>query len=245
VSAREPLTEREALTARMSEHAYAEAGRQGLIRNPISASDERNLVERVDAVVLAALAAREEPHGREWRICRLCWEAWLPGGERNDCVCEEHEPFSVWEIAAAREEPVEPDDLLSRAAQGVRAREARRFNETGQPLCFECGRTQSEHPGGDECAPVARPSGEVDERVQMYNLDGESPELPTRLLAWPDYCTQVERAEQAEARLVEARAALKKLLIFDIESDPALAAQEMTEAVNDALARIQSGEETK
>lgn len=46
---------------------------------------------------LAALAAREEPPGREWRICRLCWEAWIPGGERNDCVCEDPDPFSVFE----------------------------------------------------------------------------------------------------------------------------------------------------
>jgi hypothetical protein len=41
-----------------------------------------------------------------------------------------------------------------------------------------------------------------DEKIQMYNLAGEYPELPSRLLAWPDFCTQVARAESAERRLM-------------------------------------------
>lgn len=54
--------EREALTERMLDEACAEAARQGLVRNrPISASDERTILAKVEAVVFAALAAREEP----------------------------------------------------------------------------------------------------------------------------------------------------------------------------------------
>ena len=34
----------------------------------------------------------------------------------------------------------------------------------------------------------------------MYNLAGEYPDLPSRLLAWADYCVQVERADMAEER---------------------------------------------
>lgn len=77
---------------------------------------------------------------------------------------------------------------------------------------------------------------------------------------WCEYCMATKERDDAKAlyyqqaaedllnpvqgQLVEARAALEKLLTFDIESDPALAAQEMTEVVNDVLARIQSGGET-
>ena len=49
-----------------------------------------------------------------------------------------------------------------------------------------------------------------DEKVQMYNLRGEYPELPSRLLAWPDYCTQVARAESAEASLAAKEVELRE-----------------------------------
>jgi len=42
------------------------------------------------------------------------------------------------------------------------------------------------------------------EKIQMYNLAGEVPHWPSRLLAWPDFCTQVARAEYAEDRKVAA-----------------------------------------
>lgn len=57
--------EREALTVRMSEEAFVEARRQGLILKPISASDKRNLAAKVDAVLKAALAAREERQAQD------------------------------------------------------------------------------------------------------------------------------------------------------------------------------------
>jgi hypothetical protein len=57
----DPGQEHEAPTGPMSEAAFVEAYRQGLVRKPISASDERSLSDKVDAVVEAALAAREEP----------------------------------------------------------------------------------------------------------------------------------------------------------------------------------------
>jgi hypothetical protein len=50
----------------------------------------------------------------------------------------------------------------------------------------------------DERIDLEELADDPEGRIQMYNLGGEYPGLPTRLVAWPDYCVQVERAEKAE-----------------------------------------------
>lgn len=61
-----------------------------------------------------------------------------------------------------------------------------------------------------------------DDRVQMYNLAGEYPDLPSRLLAWPDFCTEVDRANAAESRLSTLSAENERLRAQVRESDDML-----------------------
>lgn len=59
-------------------------------------------------------------------------------------------------------------------------------------------------------ALAAREERNPDGKIQMYHLGGEYPELPTRLLEWPDLCTEVDRANAAEERVAELEAAARE-----------------------------------
>jgi hypothetical protein len=63
---------------------------------------------------------------------------------------------------------------------------------------------------GYRAALAAREERNLDGKIQMYNLAGEYPDLPSRLLEWPDYCTEVDRADKAEQRVAELEADVRE-----------------------------------
>lgn len=77
-----------------------------------------------------------------------------------------------------------------------------------------------------------------DRKVQMYNLAGEYPELPTRLLAWPDFCIEVTRADTAEADRDQKREQLDRQ---QERAENAEAEREcLREALHEAVHRVAS-----
>lgn len=189
--------EREALTGRMSEEAFVEARRQGLIRKPISASDERNLAAKVDAVVEAALAAREEPTtdeivGREWTL-RQDWSTPLLVAEGPMLTTDHHIGEGiVAEVVVvpksshrAREEPQDEGgpsetrqaqyDTILRLQDELAVERARAREDTERPDEAEIWRVQQLIVGD------LRPSRKKDAReIAMAVLAVQDTERPER-----------------------------------------------------------------
>jgi hypothetical protein len=92
-----------------------------------------------------------------------------------------------------------PFDGRERALEEARAK-ARRDHAGLRACCFDLGY---------QAGLAAREERNPDGKIQMYNLDGKYPDLPLRLLEWPDFCTEVDRANAAEARIVELEAAAR------------------------------------
>jgi hypothetical protein len=137
--------EREALTGPMSDAAFAEAYRQRLIRKPISASDERTLASQVDAVVEAALAAREEPQRRfSEREVEAIIEAAHDHGRSVERAVDDGEidsddeealPLTI-ESAVKLAEELSGRELLGKPIAGARARALAAREDTERPREF-------------------------------------------------------------------------------------------------------------
>ncbi len=194
---------------------------------------------------LAALAARESEitvwtcmscgsHG-EGQSCRDCGHEAMPGRWLS-AEGIERQLKDAWqqrdEALAAREElPMIGGQL--RRSQNVALREAIRL-------------LGKEGMGGFETSLreilAAREKRNPDGKIQMYNLGGEYPELPTRLLEWPDLCTEIERANAAEQREQALREALKEIgETFMLNSGATADGNHLRELARNALATSPGG----
>lgn len=129
-----------------------EAFKAAIIRNnTIHPDDERGAVSPGgEGVVIATqnYVPEERLHATQREVVRLVALFRELGGHGG--------PLNLLEPSQGeRPDPVTAAVELRRIIHAA-LDEERRYDAQGRPLCFECGRTQSEHPGGIECSPASR-----------------------------------------------------------------------------------------